>query len=414
MERHMSKDPSRISRRSAIGAGVALAVGGNAFAQAAKYGPGASATEIKLGQTMPYSGPASAYGTIGKLHQAYFKMLNENGGVNGRKINLISLDDGYSPPKAVEMVRRLVEQDEVLALFQTLGTPSNSAIHKYVNAKKVPHLLLATGATKWGDPKNFPWTMGFNPSYAAEGAIYGRYLIKTKPNAKVAILYQNDDYGKDLLKGVEETLSGPHAKMIVKKASYEVSDPTVDSQILTLQGSGADTFINITTPKFAAQAVRKAWDSGWKPLHIVNNVGASVGSVLVPAGLEKSVGLLTMQYYKDPNDPQWKDDPSMLEWRGFMGRYYRDGDPKDASNLYAYITAQLMVQILKQCGNDLTRENVMRQAANLKNIKLPLLLPGMTINTSPTDYFPIEQGQLAKFTGTLWQGFGELISTDAR
>ena len=410
----MSKDPLRISRRSALGAGVALAVGGNAFAQAAKYGPGASATEIKLGQTMPYSGPASAYGTIGKLHQAYFKMLNENGGINGRKINLISLDDGYSPPKAVEQVRRLVEQDEVLALFQTLGTPSNSAIHKYVNAKKVPHLLLATGATKWGDPKNFPWTMGFNPSYAAEGAIYARYLIKTKPNAKIGILYQNDDYGKDLLKGVEETLTGPHAKMIVKKASYEVTDPTVDSQILTLQGSGADTFINITTPKFAAQAVRKAWDSGWKPLHILNNVGASVGSVLVPAGLDKSVGLLTMQYYKDPNDPQWKDDPAMLEWRGFMGRYYRDGDPKDASNLYAYITAQLMVQILKQCGNDLTRENVMKQAANLKNIKMPLLLPGMSINTSPTDYFPIEQGQLAKFTGTLWQGFGELISTDAR
>jgi ABC-type branched-subunit amino acid transport system substrate-binding protein len=410
----MSKDPLRISRRNALGAGVAFAVGGKAFAQAAKYGPGASATEIKLGQTMPYSGPASAYGTIGKLHQAYFKMLNENGGVNGRKINLISLDDGYSPPKAVEQVRRLVEQDEVLALFQTLGTPSNSAIHKYVNAKKVPHLLLATGATKWGDPKNFPWTMGFNPSYAAEGAIYARYLVKTKPNAKIGILYQNDDYGKDLLKGVEETLTGPHAKMIVKKASYEVTDPTVDSQILTLQGSGADTFINITTPKFAAQAVRKAWDSGWKPLHIINNVGASVGSVLVPAGLDKSVGLLTMQYYKDPNDPQWKDDPAMLEWRGFMGRYYREGDPKDASNLYAYITAQLMVQILKQCGNDLTRENVMKQAANLKNLKMPLLLPGMTINTSPSDYFPIEQGQLAKFTGTLWQGFGELISTDAR
>jgi ABC-type branched-subunit amino acid transport system substrate-binding protein len=389
-------------------------VGPAAHAQAAKYGPGASATEIKLGQTMPYSGPASAYGTIGKVEQAYFKMINDNGGVNGRKINLISLDDGYSPPKTVEQVRRLVEQDEVLALFQTLGTPPNSAIHKYVNAKKVPHLLLATGATKWGDPKDFPWTMGFNLSYQSEGQIYAKWLLQNKPNAKVAILYQNDDYGKDLLKGVEETLSGPHAKMIVKKASYEVSDPTVDSQILTLQGSGADTFINITTPKFAAQAVRKAWDSGWKPLHIVNNVGASVGSVLVPAGLEKSVGLLTMQYYKDPNDPQWKDDPSMLEWRGFMGRYYRDGDPKDASNLYAYITAQLMVQILKQCGNDLTRENVMRQAANLKNIKLPLLLPGMTINTSPTDYFPIEQGQLAKFTGTLWQGFGELISTDAR
>jgi len=410
----MSKDPIRISRRTALGAGVALAVGGKAFAQAAKYGPGASATEIKLGQTMPYSGPASAYGTIGKLHQAYFKMINESGGINGRKVTLISLDDGYSPPRAVEQVRRLVEQDEVLALFQTLGTPSNSAIHKYVNAKKVPHLLLATGATKWGDPKNYPWTMGFNPSYAAEGAIYARYLLKTKPNAKIGILYQNDDYGKDLLKGVEETLTGPNAKMIVSKVSYEVSDPTVDSQILTLQGSGADTFINITTPKFAAQAVRKAWDSGWKPLHIINNVGASVGSVLVPAGLDKSVGLLTMQYYKDPNDPQWKDDPAMLEWRGFMGRHFKEGDPKDASNLYAYVTAQLMVQILKQCGNDLTRENVMRQAANLKNVKLPLLLPGMSINTSPSDYFPIEQGQLARFTGQLWQGFGELISTEAR
>ena len=411
----MNQKPLRISRRTALGAGLALSLGGgNAFAQAAKYGPGASATEIKLGQTMPYSGPASAYGTIGKLHQAYFKMINEAGGINGRKINLISLDDGYSPPKAVEQVRRLVEQDEVLALFQTLGTPSNSAIHKYVNGKKVPHLLLATGATKWGDPKNYPWTMGFNPSYAAEGAIYARYLLKTKPNAKIGILYQNDDYGKDLLKGVEDTLSGPNAKMIVSKVSYEVTDPTIDSQILTLQGSGADTFINITTPKFAAQAVRKAWDSGWKPLHIVNNVGASVGSVLVPAGLDKSVGLLTMQYFKDPNDPQWKDDPAMLEWRGFMGRYYKEGDPKDASNLYAYITAQLMVQVLKQCGNDLSRENVMKQAANLKNIKLPLLLPGMSINTSPGDYFPIEQGQLARFTGTLWQGFGELISTDAR
>ena len=411
----MSTRLPRIDRRTAVAAIAGTAVfGPAAFAQAAKYGPGASATEIKLGQTMPYSGPASAYGTIGRLHSAYFKMINDNGGVNGRKINLISLDDGYSPPKAVEQVRRLIEQDEVLALFQTLGTPSNSAIQKYVNAKKVPHLLLATGATKWGDPKNFPWTMGFNLSYQSEGVIYAKWLMKNKPAAKVAILYQNDDYGKDLLKGVKDGFGAAAAKMIVKEASYEVTDPTVDSQILTLQGSGADTFINITTPKFAAQAIRKAFDSGWKPLHIVNNVGASVGSVLVPAGLEKSVGLLTMQYYKDPNDPQWKDDPAMLEWRGFMGKYYKDGDPKDASNLYAFITAQLMVQILKQCGNDLTRENVMKQAANLKNVKLPLLLPGMTINTSPTDYFPIEQGQLAKFTGTLWQGFGELISTDAR
>jgi len=398
-------------------ASAALAVASispNVHAQAAKYGPGASATEIKLGQTMPYSGPASAYGTIGKLHQAYFKMINDNGGINGRKINLISLDDGYSPPKTVEQVRRLVEQDEVLALFQTLGTPPNSAIHKYVNGKKVPHLLLATGATKWGDPKNFPWTIGFNLSYQSEGEIYARWLLKNKPAAKIAILYQNDDYGKDVLKGVKDGLGAAGAKMIVKEATYEVTDPTVDSQIIALQGSGADTFINITTPKFGAQAVRKAWDSGWKPLHIINNVSASVGSVLVPAGLDKSVGLITVQYYKDPNDPQWKDDPSMLEWRAFMGRYYRDGDPKDASNLYAYITAQTMVQILKQCGNDLTRENVMRQSASLKNFKLPLLLPGMMMNTSATDFFPIQQAQLAKFTGTQWELFGETISTGAQ
>jgi len=398
---------------AAAAAVAAALIGSNALAQAAKYGPGASATEIKLGQTMPYSGPASAYGTIGKAQAAYFKMINDNGGINGRKINLISLDDGYSPPKTVEQVRRLVEQDEVLALFQTLGTPPNSAIHKYVNAKKVPHLLLATGATKWGDPKNFPWTMGFNLSYQSEGQIYAKWLLKNKPNAKIAILYQNDDYGKDVLQGVKDGLGGAASKMIVKEVTYEVSDPTVDSQILTLQGSGADTFINITTPKFGAQAVRKAWDSGWKPLHIINNVAGSVGSVLIPAGLEKAVGLMTVQYYKDPNDPQWKDDPAMLEWRAFMGRYYREGDPKDASNLYAYIAAQTMVQILKQCGNDLTRENVMRQAANLKSFKVPLLLPGMTVDTSPTDFFPVQQAQLARFTGELWQGFGEVISTGA-
>ena len=359
---------------------------------------------------MPYSGPASAYGTIGKLHQAYFKMINETGGINGRKVTLISLDDGYSPPKAVEQVRKLVEQEEVLALFQTLGTPSNSAIHKYVNAKKVPHLFLATGATKWSDPKGFPWTLGFNLSYQAEGQIYARYLLKNKPAAKIAILYQNDDYGKDVLKGVEDGLGAAGAKMVVAKASYEVTDPTVDSQILTLQGSGADTFINITTPKFGAQAVRKAWDSGWKPLHIINNVSASVGSVLMPAGLDKSVGLMTLQYYKDPNDPQWKDDPNMLEWRAFMGRHYREGDPKDASNLYAYLTAQTMVHVLKACGNDLTRENLMKQATNIKALKLPLMLPGMTLNTTPTDYFLIKQGQLARFTGTRWEGFGDVLS----
>jgi branched-chain amino acid transport system substrate-binding protein len=392
-------------------AAAALAVSAGAMA-AGKYGPGASDTEIKLGQTMPYSGPASAYGTIGKLHQAYFKMVNDQGGINGRKINLISVDDGYSPPKTVEQIRKLVEQDEVLATFNTLGTAPNSAIHKYMNAKKVPHLLLSTGATKWGDPKNFPWTIGFNLSYQSEGMIYAKWLLKNKPGAKIAVLYQNDDYGKDVLKGVKDGLGAKAGTMIVKEATYEVSDPTVDSQILTLQSSGADTFINITTPKFAAQAIRKAFDSGWKPLHIVNNVGASIGSVLTPAGLDKSVGLMTLQYYKDPNDPQWKDDPAMLEWRAFMGRYYREGDPKDAANMYAYITAQTMVQILKQCGNDLTRENVMKQAASLKNVKLPLLLPGMSMNTSATDFFLIEQGQLAKFTGTQWAGFGDVIGAN--
>jgi ABC-type branched-subunit amino acid transport system substrate-binding protein len=321
----------------------------------------------------------------------------------------MSLDDGYSPPKAVEQVRKLVEQDQVLLIFQPLGTPSNSAIQKYLNAKKVPQLFAATGATKWGDPEHFPWTIGFNPTYQLEGRTYAKHILEHSPKAKIAVLYQNDDYGKDVLKGVKDGLGAKAATMIIKEATYEVTDPTVDSQIVTLQSSGADTFINITTPKFAAQAIRKAYDSGWKPLHIVNNVGASIGSVLTPAGLDKSVGLMTLQYYKDPNDPQWKDDPAMLEWRAFMGRYYREGDPKDASNMYGYISAQTMVQILKQCGNDLTRENVMKQAANLKNFKLPLLLPGMVVNTSPTDYFLMEQGQLAKFTGTQWQGFGDVI-----
>ena len=398
------------TRRSvlACAALAACGLGTNAMAQA-KYGPGASATEIKLGQTMPYSGPASAYGTIGKVETAYFKKINEEGGVNGRKINLISLDDGYSPPKTVEQVRRLVEQDEVLALFNTLGTPSNSAIHKYVNAKKVPHLLLATGATKWGDPKNFPWTMGFNLSYQTEGEIYALYLLKNKPDAKIAILYQNDDYGKDLLKGVKDGLGAKAAKMIVAEATYEVTDPTVDSQILTLKASGADTFINITTPKFAAQSVRKVYDSGWKPLHLLNNVGASTGSVLVPAGLEKAVGLITVAYYKDPNDAKWKADPAVMEWRAFMAKYYPEGDTKDASNVFGFIAAQAMVQILKQCGNDLTRENVMKQAASIKDFKMPLLLPGMAMNTSATDFFPFEQAQLQKFNGTSWELFGEVL-----
>jgi branched-chain amino acid transport system substrate-binding protein len=389
-----------VSRRQVLGASAALALPALVRAQG---------KEIKLGQTMPYSGPASAYGTIGRLHQAYFKMINDGGGINGHRINLISLDDGYSPPKAVEQVRRLVEQEQVLALFQTLGTPSNTAIHKYVNAKKIPHLFVATGATKWNDPKNYPWTFGFNLSYQTEGEIYGRYLLKEKPNAKVAILYQNDDYGKDVLEGVQHVLKGQHAKMIVARATYEVTDPTVDSQILTLKASGADTFINITTPKFGAQAVRAAFDSGWKPLHFLNNVAASVGSVLTPAGLDKAVGLITVQYYKDATDPQWKDDPAMLEWRAFMGRHYKEGNVDDATNIYAYITAQTMVQTLKQCGNDFSRDNIKRQAENLKNFKPGLLLPGIAMNTSPTNHGPVTQAQLSRFTGKQWQLFGEVI-----
>jgi branched-chain amino acid transport system substrate-binding protein len=399
----------KISKRSLLKASVALAfpmIGGKAGAQSAPK-------EIKLGQTMPYSGPASAYGTIGKLHQAYFKKINDEGGINGRKINLISIDDGYSPPKTVEMVRKLIEQDEVLALFQTLGTPPNSAIHKYVNAKKVPHLFVATGATKWNDPKNFPWTFGFNLSYQTEGEIYARYLLKNKPNAKIALLYQNDDYGKDVLAGVKNVLKGPNAKLIVAEATYEVTDATVDSQILTLKASGADTFINITTPKFGAQAIRKVYDIGWKPLHIVNNVSASIGSVLTPAGLDKSMDVITVSYYKDASDPEWKDDPAMLEWRGFMAKYYREGDVADGSNIYGYITAQTMAQVLKQCGNDLSRDNIKRQAENLKNFKQALLLPGITINTSATDHSPIDQGQLGKFNGKQFVRFGEVLGGGA-
>ncbi len=407
----MKSTSFRPARWTGIAAALILSLTSVGALAQAKYGPGASATEIKLGQTMPYSGPASAYGTIGKVELAYFKMINDQGGVNGRKINLISLDDGYSPPKAVEQVRKLVEQDEVLALFNNLGTPSNSAVHKYVNAKKVPHLFLATGASKWGDPKNFPWTMGFNLSYQSEGEVYAKYILKNKPNAKIAILYQNDDYGKDLLKGVKLGLGAAGAKMIVAEQTYEVTDPTIDSQILSLQASGADTFIDITTPKFGAQAVRKAFDSGWKPTHFLNNVAASVGSVLKPAGLDKAVGLITVNYYKDPTDPQWKNDPAMKEWFAFMAKYYPEGNLTDASNVYGVLAAQTMVQVLKQCGNDLTRENVMKQAASLKDVKLPLLLPGIAINTSATDFFPFQQAQLAKFDGKEWELFGEIIET---
>jgi ABC-type branched-subunit amino acid transport system substrate-binding protein len=377
-----------------------------------KYGPGASDTEIKLGQTMPYSGPASAYGAIGKAELAYFKMLNDQGGINGRKINLISLDDAYSPPRAVEQTRKLVEQDQVLALFQPLGTPSNSAIHKYVNARKVPHLFLATGATKWGDPKNFPWTIGFQPSYQTEARIYAKYLLKNKPDAKIAVLYQNDDYGKDYLKGLHDGLGDKAKSMIVAEASYEVTDPTVDSQIVTLKASGADTMFTIATPKFAAQAIRKVADIGWKPLHLINNVASSVGAVLTPAGLDKSVGLITALYMKDPTDPQWAKDPGMQRWRDFMAKYMAGADVSDFNYVYGYGAAQLMSMVLKGAGDDLTRENLMKQATSLKDVTLDVTLPGIKYATSASDYFLVEQLQLARFDGKRWVLFGDIIGHD--
>ena len=386
---------------------VSLAIAGPAAAQK-KYDPGASDREIKIGNTNPYSGPASAYGTIGKSIAAYFKMVNDQGGINGRKINFITYDDSYSPPKTVEMARKLVEQDEVLFVFQTLGTPSNTAIHQYMNMKKVPQMHVATGASKWNDPKGNPWTMGWQPSYQAEAKIYAQHILKTKPNAKIAVLFQNDDYGKDYLKGFHDGL-GEKKGMIVKEVSYEVSDPTVDSQIVQLQASGADTFFNITTPKFAAQAIRKAYDIGWKPVQYLNNVSIGVGSVLTPAGLEKSVGLLTLGYLKEPNDKQFENDPAILQWREFMKKYYPDGSMVDNLNVYGYSVGQTIAQVLRQCGDNLTRENVMRQAANMKAYRVDTLLPGVMIGTSADDFAPIEAGQLQRFDGKEWVRFGEVV-----
>ena len=369
---------------------------------------GVTATEVKIGNTMPYSGPASAYGTIGKAEAAYFKKINDEGGINGRKINFVSYDDSYSPPKAVEMVRKLVEEDQVLFVFNPLGTPTNTAIWKYMNEKKVPQLFVATGATKWGDPKGHPWTMGFQPNYQIEGKIYAHYILKNIPNAKVGILYQNDDYGKDYVKGFKEGLGDAAKRIIIMEQTYEVTDPTIDSQIANLKNSGANVFFNVTIPKFAAQAIKKAFEIGWKPTHFLNNVSASVGATLVPAGLEASQGLISTQYLKDPTDPQWKSDKGYKDWTAFMQKYYPDGNLADAGNVYGYSVAQTVVQVLKQCGNDLSRENVMRQAASLKNFELPMALPGIKVNTSPTDFYPIEQEQLIKFDGKEWVRFGEL------
>ena len=374
-----------------------------------KYDPGASDTEIKIGQTKPYSGPASAYSSAGHVQAGYFEKINSEGGINGRKLKLFSLDDAFTPPKTVEQTRKLVEQEQVLVVFNSNGTAANSAVQKYLNAKKVPQLFVSTGASKFSDPKNFRWTIGWLPTYYGEARSYAHYVLQHQPNAKIAVLYQNDDFGKDYLNGLHDGLGDKAKKLIVAEQSFELTDATVDSQVVSLKASGADTFFNIATAKFAALAIRKAYDIGWRPLQFVSLAGSSVGQVMTPAGPEKGVGVITVGFVKDPTDPQWDNDPAMKEWRAFMKKYYPTGDLTDWYNVYAYAAAQTLVQVLKQCGDDLTRENVMTQAANLKNFNLPLLLPGISINTSPNDYRVIRQVQLQRFDGKQWARFGDVI-----
>ncbi len=402
----MAMKQTIVTALSAVGLVLAC---GLAWA-AGQYGPGVTDTEIKLGNTMPYSGPASSYGTIGKSDAAYFAMINDQGGIDGRKVNFVSLDDAYSPPKTVEDIRQLAEQDHVLATFNTLGTPPNSAIHDYMNEKKVPQLFVATGADKWNNPKHFPWTIGFQPSYRVEAHIYARYILQHVPNAKIAVLYQNDDYGKDYLTGLRQGLGDKADKMIVATKTYETTDATVDSQIVALQASGADVMFTVAIPKFAAQAIRKIYDIGWKPTHILNNVSASIKTAIQPAGPEKAIGIISSAYLKDPTDPQWQDTPEYKDWLAWMKKYNSSASTADVNNVYGYTVTQAMVAVLKQCGNDLTRENLMKQAASIHDLKLPMLLPGITVSTSADDFAPIKQLQLEKFDGKTWQLFGEVIS----
>jgi ABC-type branched-subunit amino acid transport system substrate-binding protein len=390
---------------SAVGLFVA---GGLAYA-AGQYGPGVTDTEIKIGNTMPYSGPASSYGIIGKVDAAYFAMINAQGGINGRKVNFISRDDSYSPPKTVELVRQMVEQDKVLLIFNSLGTPPNMAIHGYLNDNKVPQLFPATGADQWNDPKHFPWTMLWLPSYSTESHIYAKYILKNLPNAKIAVLYQNDDYGKDYLNGLRDGL-GAKASMIVATQSYETSDPTVDSQIVALQASGADVLLIAAIPKFAAQAIRKVYDIGWKPTQFLNSVGNGVGTTMKGAGFEKGIGVISAAFFKDPTDPQWQNTPEYKEWLAFMTKSGLSGSITDNQSVVGYSFVQTMVAVLKACGNDLTRENVMKQAASLHQLKLPMLLPGITLSTSADDFNPIKQMQLEKFDGKTWNLFGDVVS----
>jgi branched-chain amino acid transport system substrate-binding protein len=391
---------------------LALALTAGPAGAQKKYDEGATDTEIKIGNTNPYSGNASSYGTIGKTIEAYFKMVNDKGGINGRKVNFISYDDGYAPPKTVEMVRKLVEQDKVLFVFQTLGTPPNTAIHKYLNGKKVPHLFVATGASVWGKPKEFPWTMGWQPDYQTEGAIYAKHILANVKDAKIAVLMQNDDYGRDYFNGFKAGL-GKDANKIVQVATYEVADPTVDSQIIALKNSGANVFFNITIPKYAAQAIKKAAELGWKPAHYLNNVSSSVGAVMKPAGFENGQGILTAAYIKDPTDTQWEKNADMIAWNAFMDKYYPGGDKKSTFPAYAYAVSSTLVEVLKKCGDNLTRENVMKQAASLKGLEIPLLLPGVKINTSPTDFYPIQSVQLSRFKGSTFELFGNVLSAES-
>ncbi|WP_332741560.1 ABC transporter substrate-binding protein [Hydrogenophaga sp.] len=389
---------------------AALALACSSASAQKKYDPGASDTEIRIGQTMPYSGPASIYGEVGKTQAAYFRMVNDLGGVNGRKINFLSLDDGYSPPKTVEGVRKLVEQDEVLLLYGMFGTATNSAIHRYVNARKVPHLLLLTGASKWNDPAKNPWSMGFYPDYPSEAKVYARQILESKPNARIAVLYQNDDYGRDYLKGFKEGLGAKASAMIVAEASYELTDPTVDSQIVQLRGSGADVLVSFSTAKAAIQTLRKVHDTGWKPTHYLAQGAALIGAVFNPAGPEKAAGVISTAYSKDPNDKQWENDAAFQEWLAFMKKYRPEADLRLGSHVYAYSSARLMVDILRASGDTLTRENVLKQAASIKAVQLPMFLPGVVVSSSPDDYRLIKSLQPVVFDGTRWNKLGSFVS----
>jgi branched-chain amino acid transport system substrate-binding protein len=402
---------SRRTFMAGMSAATTLSVSRVVFGEK-KYDVGATDSEIRIGHTNPYSGPASSYSSIGKLHQAYFKMVNETGGINGRKVTFITYDDGYSPPKTVEMIRKLVEEDQVLACFNMTGTPCNSAIHKYMNTKKVPQLYVATGASKWGNPKEFPWTMGYQPDYHTEGIIYAKHILANVRDARIGVLYQNDDYGKDYFNGMKDGL-GKEAGRLVKVVTYEATDPTVDSQIIELKNSGANVFYNVSISKFAAQAMRKAADLGWKPVQYMNNVAASVGTTMKPAGFENVQGVLTAAWLKDPTDHQWDGEDDMKEWRAFMAKYIPDGNLADGSYVYAYGVAALMRKTLEKCGDELTRANLMRQAASHHQLRLPGLLPGITVTTSPTDFYPVQAVQLSRFKGDTWELFGDVMHNES-